>query len=309
VDLEHFIRLERTLDGAHVVCVGETHIASSAQACTIRERHSDMRVAVTCFENIPFRYEDEPTLARRKDLVRRAADLFIAVTPEARAALLSEGVDAGRIALQPYGVDDAHYHPDARDADLRASWGAEEGDCVILYAGRLIREKGLAQLLWAVASLREHPVRLVFTGSGTERLRLARMAEALGVDDLVRFTGWVSSRSMPRVLASADIVAMPSLTTPYWTEQLGFGLIEAMACGVPVVATRSGSIPFVVGDAGTLVEPYDVSALADALRALVLDPVERSALATRGRARVETELNVRTVGQRLGGLFTQIARD
>ena len=85
---------------------------------------------------------------------------------------------------------------------------------------------------------------------------------------------------------------MPSLPTPYWEEQLGFSLIEAMASEVAVLSTRSGSIPFVVGDAGVLVGAYDVDALQTGLEELVRDPARRSELGALGRARVERDLNI-----------------
>ena len=88
-DLGEMIGLARAIDGSDVICVNESHLASSAQVCRLRRSRPDMRVAVVCYENIPFRYEDDPLLARRKDTVRRSADRFIALTPEAKHALES----------------------------------------------------------------------------------------------------------------------------------------------------------------------------------------------------------------------------
>jgi glycosyltransferase involved in cell wall biosynthesis len=91
---------------------------------------------------------------------------------------------------------------------------------------------------------------------------------------------------MPAWLAALDALALPSLATRGWAEQFGRVLVEAMACGVPVVASRSGEIPHVVGDAGVLVEEGDAGALRAALADLAADEVARRRLACAGRARV-----------------------
>jgi glycosyltransferase involved in cell wall biosynthesis len=86
-----------------------------------------------------------------------------------------------------------------------------------------------------------------------------------------------------------DVLCAPSQTTPGWREQFGRMLIEAMACGVPVLASRSGEIPYVVADAGVLLPEADVEAWSAALRDMFLHPARRRELADRGlrRARLE----------------------
>jgi glycosyltransferase involved in cell wall biosynthesis len=306
VDAHRLIGLDRALQGADVVCVLESHMASSEQVCLLKRRRPTLRVAVVAFENLAFRYEDDVRLARRKDIVRAEADLFLAPTPEAREALIVEGVPERRIVQQPYGVDAARFSPTLRDDELRARWGAQPGQCVVLFAGRLIREKGLAQLLQACARLADHDFRIVLVGSGGEQPRLARIAHRLELTDHTTFVPWAPASDMPRVMASADIFAMPSLTTPYWEEQLGFSLIEAMASGAPIVSTRSGSIPFVVGPGASLVDPYDVDALASALGALLADPSLRAEIGRRGRARVTEVLDTEVVADGLHAAFSTL---
>ena len=178
----------------------------------------------------------------------------------------------------------------------------------MLFAGRLIQEKGLANLVEAAAGLRDEAFRVVFVGSGSEKSRLERIVAKLGIGARVTFAPWSDSTEIPRVMASADVFAMPSLPTPYWEEQLGFSLIEAMASSVPVLSTRSGSIPFVVGAGGLLVDAYDVPGLGDALAALVSDPGRRAELGAAGRTRVETDLNTLTAASRLRQIMDDTAR-
>jgi glycosyltransferase involved in cell wall biosynthesis len=301
VDPGHAPGLERSLRAHDVVCVNETHLGVSAQAAWWARRHPDVLVVAVCYENIPFRYEDDPITARRKEVVRRWAHRFVAVTPGARDALLTEGVNPGRIEMQPFGVDAARFSPERRDPSVRQRWGATDDDVVVLYAGRLLQEKGLVELLIACTKLDRRMFRLVFVGEGGDEFRLRRTVAALGLDRNVTFVGWQSWDDMPRVMASADVFAMPSLPTPYWEEQLGFSIIEAMASGVPIVATESGAIPFVVGpDAGRLAVPYERASLRAALWSVLSDRDLRGRLGAAGRRKVETGLNTESVAVWLG---------
>jgi glycosyltransferase involved in cell wall biosynthesis len=305
-DVDRLIGLESAIRDRRVVCVNETHLPTSAQVCRLRRRRTDLRVVTVCHENIPFRYDADPLAARRKDAVLESTDVFVALTPPGRDALVLEGVAPDRVLLQPLGVDAEKFHPCRRDPALRASWGVEPGEPVVMFVGRLLQEKGGAELLRAAAKIREERFQLVFVGSGSEELRLRRMVSALKLEDHVRFVPWASSAEIPRFVASADVFALPSLRTPYWEEQLGYALIEAMASGVPILSTSSPSIEYVVGDSGILVAAYDNDALADGLRLLVTDALRRSKLGAAGRARVEAELNTTAVAERYASLVATL---
>jgi glycosyltransferase involved in cell wall biosynthesis len=99
----------------------------------------------------------------------------------------------------------------------------------------------------------------------------------------------VAHDEVPAYLNAMDVLCAPSQTTPRWREQFGRMLIEAMACGVPVLASRSGEIPHVVGDAGILLPEDDEGAWAAAVRRVITEPAVRRDLADRGlrRARLD----------------------
>jgi len=304
VDVERVLGLSRLVAHAGVVVVNETHMTSSAQVCELRRARPNMRVVTVCYENIPFRYEDVDSLHRRKDLVRRLTDCFVALTPEARAALVEEGVDSARVVVQPYGVDVSRFGAQHRSAGIRRRWGADTDDVVVLFTGRLLREKGLTELVRAVGRLHDPRIRLVMVGSGPEARRLDLAAASMRVP-LLR-ESWVDQSEIPAILASADVFALPSLPTPYWEEQLGFSAIEAMATGLPVVGVASGSIPFVVGQGGVLAAPYDVPGLARALSSLVASPSARESIGATARRRAAEVLNTEVVAERLRSLLTDI---
>src|SRR6185437_16445838 len=108
----------------------------------------------------------------------------------------------------------------------------------------------------------------------------------LGVAKRVHFLGQIPSTAMPEVLRGFDVLAGPSLTTPRWKEQFGRMLVEAMACGVPVIGSDSGEIPRVIGDSGLIVPENDVQALREALKRLYHDSALRAHLGIAGRQRV-----------------------
>jgi len=297
VDFEALVGLEKALRQATHVCVNETHNVSSAQACRLAARRPHMRVVTVCYENIPFRYEDNAVFRARKAFVRDHSDLLVALTPAAATALRIEGVPPHKIVVQPYGVDPERFSASKRTPALHGASEAGPDDVVVLFAGRLIQEKGLTNLLLATSNIQHLPVQVVIVGSGPELPRLERAADALRLRKRVTFLPWMTHAEMPALMASADIFAMPSLPTPYWEEQLGFSLIEAMASGVPIISTDSGAIPFVVGEAGILVPPYDVNALSAAVARLINDADLRKRMGDAGRARVEAKLNIHSVAR------------
>ncbi|MBV9775149.1 MAG: glycosyltransferase [Gemmatimonadetes bacterium] len=209
----------------------------------------------------------------------------IAGTPAA-ARVVQDGGFRGPLAVVPqFGVDAERFRPEPEARRHgRERLGVADDEILVGFGGRLVPEKGVRLLVRAVAAT--PGVRLVVAGDGPEREWLALLARELGVEERVRFQGQVPSTAMPSWLAALDLLALPSLTRKNWAEQFGRILVEAMACGVPVVASRSGEIPHVVCDAGVLLPEGDVHALRSALERLSRDADLRRRLACAGRARV-----------------------
>jgi glycosyltransferase involved in cell wall biosynthesis len=153
----------------------------------------------------------------------------------------------------------------------------------VLVPRRLVPKNGVEYAIRAVPFLSPRvDAELWIVGDGPERARLERLADELGVRDRVRFLGARPHAEMPGVLRSAELVVIPSLM-----EASSVAALEAMACGVPVVASRAGGLPEVVDDAvGALVPPADPRALADAIAALLADPAGLRARGTEARRRV-----------------------
>ncbi|GAB3800255.1 hypothetical protein GCM10028798_14490 [Humibacter antri] len=215
---------------------------------------------------LPFRWFERVAL-------RGAAAAYVC-NSEAGEILRSKGLGGPAVEI-PLGVDVRVFEPAHRRPPMR-------GTKTIGYVGRLESHKGVDVLLSAVAAHVEWFLRI--TGEGPQRPELERMAESLGIANRVRFEGFLGGPELAARYRELDVVVVPSLPRPNWLEQFCRVAVEAMASGVPVVASDSGAIPDVVGDAGVLVPPGDPLALAAGI-ADALVPERWSELRRRGLER------------------------
>lgn len=177
----------------------------------------------------------------------------------------------------------------------------------ISYIGRLVPEKGLADLLEALALLPEG-FRLVLLGDGPMRSELEAQVKTLGLSERVAFQGETRYADLPFFLNSCHVLVLPSRTTPSWKEQFGRVLIEAGACGLPVIGSDSGAIPEVVADAGLIFPEGDGRALANALLTLRDNPALRQQLGERGRQRAETLFSWQAVAEQMVTIYREMQK-
>lgn len=182
------------------------------------------------------------------------------------------------IPVIPNGVDTRHFVPRA------APLPTPPTTCQLLFVGRLSAEKGLAGLLTVLARLTHLPWSLRLVGEGPERPALEAQAQTLALQSRVTFSGWVAREQLPACYQAAELFVFPSTD-----EGMPNTVLEAMACGLPVVAMRiAGCEDLVVdGETGMLLPPGDDDALAKALDALLTDSARRTRYGTAARQRVE----------------------
>ena len=205
----------------------------------------------------------------------RRADSVVVLTGRTAAAVRADGVPADRISTIPSGFDPALFSGAGGDV-LPGTPRPRIG-----YVGRLAPQKDPATLVRAFGRMREE-ASLVVVGDGPERALVHRLAAESPAAARITLAGFVEHARVPAVLASLDVLVLPSAY-----EEMGSVLTEAMAAGLPVVASDVGGIPEVVrhGQTGLLVTPGDPAALAAALDRLVGEPALRARLAAGARAR------------------------
>jgi Glycosyltransferase len=198
----------------------------------------------------------------------RAADAVIAVSEcTKRDAMRLYGLDEAKIRVIYEGVS-PRFRPASPEAiaAVRARYNLPE--CFILYVGTIEPRKNLTALLEAFHHLlATHDLRLVIVGKkGWLYEGFFRRLRELGLEDRVIFTGYVPDEDLPAIYSAADLFVFPSLY-----EGFGLPVLEAMACGTPVVCSNTSSLPEVAGDAALLVDPTDVRALAGAIERVLTD--------------------------------------
>ncbi|MCH7484198.1 MAG: glycosyltransferase [Chloroflexi bacterium] len=210
--------------------------------------------------------EREPKyrIAGERTVVAGADRIICAGEGEARMLTDLYRAQRSGISVIPCGVDVDHFRPIDR-AEARAHVGLDADEPVILFVGRIEPLKGIDVLIQAASHL-EGPFRVLVVGGDEKdgrRLRgLVRLARELGVEERITFTEAATRDDLPYYYNAADVCAVPS-----YYESFGLVALEAMACGLPVIANAAGALPEVVGSdgrSGHLVPPRDARAMADA---------------------------------------------
>jgi len=308
----HMFGLEKELRDKDIAHVAETSNGYSYQAIKAKERYG-IKVVVTVWENIPFK-PSAPLQGfldnnRLRNEVRENADVFIAVTNRAKEALILEGVQKEKIHVIPVGVDLNRFKPRERDRTLLNNLGLNKNDFVVLFVGRLIRRKGIYDLIYAAkmilgdSALNNIPIKFLLAGDGPERDNIIKETERLQISKNVRLIGNIPYEKIHILHNLADIFVLPSRPTRTWQEQFGMVLVEAMASGNPVISTLSGSIPEVLGDAGILIQPNAPLSLYHKIKKLMLDKKLREDLREKARRRSEKEFDSRKIAEKIDDIY------
>ena len=260
----------------------EPYIAAGAQIAAWTP--AGVPLVYATFQNIAKRYPPPFGWFERYALAR--ADAMIAFGQTGRQLLEDRGFHGRPVRVIPPGVDVAHFRPDGRlRAATLSALGWADDTPTVGFLGRFVPEKGLALLMDALDRV-PPPWRALLVGSGPLEPDLRAWAARHG--DRVRVVTGVLHDQVAAYLNAMDLLCAPSQTTAGWREQFGRMLIEAFACGVPVVASDSGEIPWVVADAGVIVGERDADAWTRAIAGLAADPERRRGLAALGLRRASS---------------------
>lgn len=235
-------------------------------------------------------------------LYNRAVDAVAAISQGVANALGAAGVAPDRITIIPSGVDCRRFAPPSLEqrASARSELGLGADEIAIGAVGGLELRKGHRHLLDALVQLRDAfpAIKCFIAGGGSQREALEEQSRRLRLGGVVRLIGSVAdSRAL---LLAIDIYVQPSIK-----EGLGVALLEAMACGLPAIASRAGGMAEVIEDrqSGMLVRAADSGALAQALRELLDSPDTRTAIGIAARRRAVTNFSMEAMARRTLALY------
>ncbi|HET8930896.1 MAG TPA: glycosyltransferase [Acidimicrobiales bacterium] len=241
-------------------------------------RLAGCRAPVVCYsaQNLVKRYPP-PFRWFERWVLRRVAAVHTC-NDDVAGVLATKGFD-GEVVNIGLGVDETVFVPSAPDRT------SGTGPLKVGYVGRFTEQKGIFVLVSALANLDR--VETVFVGAGPEQTRLEDAIDAHGLGARVTVRGFVDHDDLPELYRGLDVLVVPSIDRPNVREQFGRVIVEAMACGTPVIATDVGAFPVVAADAALIVPDRDAAALSEAIERVRDDPKLRGELRDRGIRRAE----------------------
>lgn len=281
LDVRALLALRRLVRGRGAALV-HTHSSVDSWLGALAARSAGVPVVRSRHVSIP--------ILRRRALVYRLAHRVLTTGEAIRAMVVAAGVPPERVVSVPAGVDTARFHPGVSGKAVREELGLGPAAPVVGLVADVRGSKGHRYFLEAarevLAGLPDARFLIVGDGVGFEDVR--RRVRALGLEGPVLMTGF--RRDVPEVMAALDVLVLPSVRSEATSQVIP----QALAVGVPVVATRVGGIPEIVrdGETGLLVPPADAPALAAAIVALLRDRERAAALARAGQALVRARYTV-----------------
>ncbi|MEO8502173.1 MAG: glycosyltransferase family 4 protein [Vicinamibacteria bacterium] len=249
--------------------------------------------------------------ARLRNSLLQRTGAVVAISEAIAREAIAAGFAGSKVHRIPHGIDMTEYAPASVEekAAHRRVLGFPLDRTLVVYTGRLIEGKGLETLLSAMKSLADLPFwHLVLVGSGSGQVisieeSLRKEAGTEGLRGRVTFTGRVDN--VAQYLQACDVFAFPTLD-----EALGMSAVEAQACGLPAVASKTGGVPDIVEDkvTGILVPPGEVGALAEGLRSLLTSPELRATMSGAARSRMQERFAFDIMVSRYAELFRSLSK-
>jgi len=284
--------LRRVFDSfqPQLVHIEQEVFALSALQLSIFARLYNLPIVVFGWENV-----DRPLGFRQwsVSMVLRMMSMFIGGSSGAIALIRQWGYKGPVSVLPQFGVDTLLFQP--------GEVSPKPEPFVAGFAGRLVKEKGVDVLIEALNVLRSknYNIKLLICGTGPEQEQLAYHCRNLGIFDYVEFLPALAHSQVPEFMRRLHVLVLPSRSVPRWKEQFGRVIIEAMACGVPVVGSDCGAIPEVIGRNDLIFPEGDAAALASILEKLILSSTESNgywnAVRAYGLARVQERFSMERV--------------
>ncbi|WP_122088223.1 glycosyltransferase family 4 protein [Halalkalicoccus subterraneus] len=279
IDFDQYDIVHGTLMPASTIAVTplndiETPVVLTSHGTSIGETKS---VALETPADYLLKYFFHPMNVVMDFVAGRGADEIVAISDHAADELVKRyRFDADHVQMVPHGVDVDRFYPREK-----AHPDVHPERTTLLYVGRLGARKGLDLALQAVAQVDDSTIELLIAGTGRHEDHLRDLAQELGIEGQIQFLGYVPDDELPSLYSSADVFVLPSRY-----EGFGLVLLEAMACGTPVIGTDQGGIPTVIddGETGYKVE-RSVEQFTEAIRSLATSTEKRARMAQKARTK------------------------
>lgn len=243
----HFFTLEKlALEGffEYVIVLSDRSLYTMA---SLKEKYNNFKLIYWFPANIPFQdiFDDRSFFIRKYAFDK--VDKFISITKTAKETLLYEGIDNERVdAIYPGIVNTDIFFPKNKE-DSKKILGFPKDRIELIFVGKITTWKGVYTLLYALKILKnKYNIHLHILGRGAQKERLIKLSKELDITSNLTFHGFVDYFKLNDFYNSCDIFLLPSLPTINWTEQFGFVVAEAMACGLPAIVSKSGALAEVV---------------------------------------------------------------
>lgn len=297
-----------------LISISRLVAAMKAKRCLLAHFHDAHAVAVgsaaASLAKVPLRVisrrVDFPLknnfLSRRK--YSKNIDAVVAISEGVKKVLVEGGLAPEQVEVIPSGIDFTPYKEASSSNYLRREFSFAVDDYLVGMVAHLADHKGHKYLIRATKILREQApkIKIIIVGEGPLRMELTKEARDSKVEDIVFFLGF--REDVPRILSSLDLFVLSS-----YLEGLGSSILEAMACRLPVVATRTGGIPEVVihRQTGLLVPPRSPSALAKAILKLYSDRELASRFGKKGYEVVHQRFSAESMADKMISLYQKLA--
>jgi len=241
-----------------------------------------------------------PLKRKEQIILPRLCNRMIALSESVRQMLIQTNMPPDFVTTIHHGTDTEAFRQTTLSPEtVRVEWGVPEGRFVVGIVGRIAEEKGVTDLMRAVAQLKDMPVHLVIVGDGPWDLLLRHLEYELKIGDRVTFAGF--RQDVNNAINALDVLVLAST----WAEPCAAVVQQAMALGKPVVGTDKGGTPEMIasGETGLVVPPQDPDALAAALRELYADSARRAQMGRAGRVRVDDLFTLSGMTDRIEDLY------
>jgi glycosyltransferase involved in cell wall biosynthesis len=255
----------------------------------------------TSHGNDVFGLKQNGLMGRLKRLVIWSADAITVNSSATQAAVIALGAAVEKVHLIPAVANVGQVNSEIVD-EIEAKYGKGPK---ILFVGRYIEEKGVLDLLRAFSEMNKQVAGLhcLFVGDGVLRQQMEKLACDLKIEKLVHLIGWRPGEEVASWMAASDVLVVPS-----WREAQGLVVVEAMAVGTPVIASRVGGLPDLVIDreTGRLFEAKDIASLANLLVSAFANRAESQRMARAAQARVQEQYTPDAVALQTGELYRSL---